>query len=72
MEIRTVTVSRLREGLVINGDSFEDITVAFALREGQWVVTDALDEGGASVELNTDEQHLAQCLVDAGVDETGR
>ena len=63
----TVTIARTdpQRGLV-------DLTVAFARRGGQWFLKQVLDENGEEVVLTEHEQLLAQCLVDAGVDETGR
>jgi hypothetical protein len=49
-----------------------DITIALAYREGDWVITDSLSEQGDQVILTEPEEQLAQCLVKAGVDETGR
>lgn len=64
----TVTISRRPEG----ANNFVDITVLFARRGGRWFVKQALEEDGHEVILTKTEVHLAQCLVDAGVDETGR
>ena len=67
----TVTISR-RNGISPGECPFEDITVLFARRGGQWFVKQALDEDGNEAFLTATESHLAQCLVNAGVDETGR
>ena len=65
-EIATVTVTRSTlSGLM-------DITIALAYRGGDWVITDSLSEQGDQVILTEPEEQLAQCLVKAGVDETGR
>jgi len=68
----TITITRSAIGASKCSDPFVDITVAFARRGGQWFVKQALDENGNEVILTGTELHLAQCLVDAGVDETGR
>ena len=69
----TVTISR---SLVPNptkcSDPFMDITCEFHRQGGVWVLTTSVDEDGGAVVLTDTEKHLAQCLVDAGVDETGR
>jgi hypothetical protein len=62
----TVTIQRSSlDGLI-------DITVAFALRGGQWFFTHILDEDGNELVLSETEELLARSLVEAGVDETGR
>ena len=68
----TVTVSRTAEGATKCEDPFVDITVALALRGGEWFIKQALDEDGEEVILDPTEAHLAKCLAAAGVDETGR
>jgi hypothetical protein len=68
----TVTISRSAPGADKCSDPFVDITVLFARRGGQWFVKQVLDEDGQEVVLTDTEAHLAQCLVNAGVDETGR
>jgi len=68
----TVTINRSAPGASKCSDPFVDITVLFARRGGQWFVKQAIDEDGHEVVLTKTEAHLAQCLVDAGVDETGR
>jgi hypothetical protein len=68
----TVTISRSSPGASKCSDPFVDITVLFARRGGQWFVKQVLDEDGQEVVLTDTEAHLAQCLVNAGVDETGR
>jgi len=62
------TVSLQRETL--SGTLY--ITVAFALRGGEWFFTHILDENGNEIVLTEDEESLARSLVAAGVDETGR
>ena len=60
--IATVTVQRSSVGGLI------DLTVQFT--NGK--ITAALDEDSNTVTLNENEQLLATCLFNAGVDETGR
>jgi hypothetical protein len=66
MNNATVTVQRSTP------DGILDITVAFALRGGQWFFTHILDEEGNEIFLSETEELLARSLVEAGVDETGR
>ena len=65
--IRTVSISRL----LSNGVNM-DITVAVTSRDGKWVFTHVLDEDGNEITLTATEKLLATCLIEAGVDETGR
>lgn len=60
--IATVTVTRGQEA----------ITVGFKFLGGQWFITDILSEMGEEMFLTKTEEHLARCMVNAGVDETGR
>lgn len=64
--IATVTVNRGA------GDNQQAITVGFKFLGGQWFITDILSEDGQEMFLTKNEEHLARCLVEAGVDETGR
>lgn len=72
-DVATVTVSR---SLVDNpskcSDPFMDITCEFHWRSGEWLIAVAMDEDGNDVRLTDTELLLAQSLVNAGVDETGR
>mgnify|MGYP006892648980 CR=1 FL=1 len=68
----TITLSRTAERATKCEDPFVDITVALALRGGQWFIKQTLDEDGGEVILSPTEVHLAKCLAEAGVDETGR
>ena len=72
-DVATVTVSR---SLVDNpskcSDPFMDITCEFHWRGGEWLIAVAEDEDGNDVRLTGTELLLAQSLVNAGVDETGR
>jgi hypothetical protein len=54
-------------------DPFISLTCEFRWLEGQndWILAGALDEDGNRVQLTAAELHLARCLVEAGVDETG-
>lgn len=63
--IVTVTRTDVGRGLV-------DLSVAFARRGGQWFIKQVIDEDGREAVLTPTEEHLARCLVEAGVDETGR
>lgn len=60
--VATVTITRIQEML----------TVTFNQVGGEWKLDHAMDENGDEVALNANETLLAQCLVNAGVDETGR
>jgi len=62
----TVSVQRSTDKGII------DITVAWAMRGGQWFITTILDEDGKEAFLTKNEELMARCLVEAGVDETGR
>lgn len=66
----TVTVNRPRHKA--GRPALEAITCVFDRVDGAWVLSDALTEEGESVTLNQTQRLLAQCLVDSGVDETGR
>ena len=66
----TVTVNRPCHKA--GAPALEAITCAFDRVDGAWVLREALNEDGESVTLEPTHRFLAQCLVDAGVDETGR
>lgn len=62
----TVSISRsAATGLI-------DLTVMCTLYPEGWKITVALDEEGNEIALTPTEELLATCLVQAGVDETGR
>lgn len=73
--IATVTIQRTEVG-----KGLVDVTVCFKLREvqlgytttEQWVLSAAIDEDGDPVSLSKTERLLAYCMVNNGVDETGR
>lgn len=73
--VATVTISRT---LVDNpskcSDPFMSITCEFHWLEerGDWLLAMSVDEDGNDVRLTDTELLLAQSLVNAGVDETGR
>ena len=62
----TVSIQRSSDKGII------DITVAWTMRGNQWFITHILDEDGHEAFLTKTEEQLARCLVEAGVDETGR
>lgn len=62
----TVSIQRSTEKGTI------DITVAWTTRGNQWFITHILDEDGNEAFLTKTEELMARCLVEAGVDETGR
>jgi hypothetical protein len=66
----TVTVNRPH--FKAGAPALEAITCVFARVGGTWVLREAVDEDGGSVTLDQTQRFLAQCLVDSGVDETGR
>ncbi len=71
--VATVTISRSLVGEPSKcSDPFMDITCEFHDEGGVWLLATAMDEDDNDVRLTDTELLLAESLVNAGVDETGR
>jgi len=62
----TVSISRFK------GEGVIDLTVMCTHHPEGWHITLSLDEEGNKITLTPTEELWATCLVEAGVDETGR